>query len=145
MQNERVTGTRKSLLLSLLVLGLVTALVILPSQFRSEAGSRGEGLLERTTVDEGIPDYDIRTSKEGGDIIGDFRVAAKNAIATADLRDGFVRGEEELRASVPTLKVEYNQITRVPELIAPDPLKDPAVMSAATQDRVGTLRNFAKA
>ncbi len=137
-----MAGPRRGVLLTLLILGVITALVVLPSsQFRSTA-TTGKGLIERTSVEEGIPDFDIRTSKEHADTRMDFRQAAQSAVSTADLRDGFVRGEEKLREKVPTLVVDYSETTGVPELIAPDPLKGPAVLTPPTRDRVGTLRNF---
>jgi len=50
MQKRFTAITRKSVLLSLFVLGLIAALIVLPSQFNSEAGSKSlkKGLFERT-------------------------------------------------------------------------------------------------
>ena len=153
MQNERVTGTRKSLLLSLLVLGVVTALVILPSQFRSAAGSQktGDGLFTRTVShDEGLPNFDIRWGKPTAERTGLFakyrEIAGKDASAVADLRDDFVRGEEELRTRIPSLKVEYSDRQLAPEVITPDvwrPEMD-RLTAPSTVKRSEILRNFVK-
>ncbi len=144
MQNSESKRTRRSILLSLAGLALVTAITIVPTQFNMEASSSGDGLIVRTSVEEGIPDFDIRIDKASSGKIMDFRSAARNAVNTADLRDGFVRGEEQLRAKVPTLKIEYSEFLTTPELIAPDPTRGKAVMAPPTNDRVGTLRNFLK-
>src|SRR5687768_1004917 len=122
MQNSSFRETRSGLLLTLFVLGLVTALILVPSQFRSEAGvAKGEGLLGRTVSHESsLPNYDVRTEKSR--IVSDFLVAArqasgKDAAAVANTRDSFVRGEEDLRTRVPSLKIEYNSDIRTPEVI----------------------------
>ena len=152
MQNDRVTGTRQSLLLSLFVLGLVTALVILPSQFRSNAGSQksGDGLLTRTVShEEGLPNFDIRWEKtqDREDAFVKYREAVgKDASAVADLRFDFVRGEDKLRTRVPTLKVEYNDTVRSPEVITPDVWKSQMdrLTAPSTGKRSEILRNFVK-
>ncbi len=147
MQNKSRFEGRSGLLITIFALALVTTLAVLPTQLQWEVNSQGKGFIERTeSHDEALPNFDIREAPtKVEDVLMGFRASAnKNASAIADIRDGFVRGEEELRGRVPTLKVEYSQILRVPELIAPDPLKGRAVMSASTQDRVGTLRGFIK-
>ena len=124
MQNSSLPGTRRGLLLPILILGVVTALTLVPSQFRSEAVSKGEGLFTRTqSADPELPNYDIRTGK--GNEIGDYFASArqsvgKDAVAVADVRDGFTRGEEALRSRIPTVKFEYNEDIRIPEVITPD-------------------------
>jgi hypothetical protein len=152
MQNNRVTGTRRSLLLSLFVLGLVTALVILPSQFRSNAGSQksGDGLFTRTvSQEEGLPNFDIRWEKtqEREDAFVKYReTVGKDASAVADLRYDFVRGEDELRTRIPTLKVEYNDTVRSPEVITPDVWKShiDRLTAPSTGKRSEILRGFVK-
>ena len=55
MQRRKKTETRKGLLLCLFVLGMVTALTILPYQFRSSA-TAPKGLVQRTvSADPDIP------------------------------------------------------------------------------------------
>ena len=122
MQKRSKAEARRSLLLCLFVLGLVTAGVVLPYQFGSAASVKG--LFQKTVShDESLPYYDIRTAK--GDDIADYFVMARNsagkdATTVADIRESFVRGEDALKTSVPTLKVEYNEDIRIPEVIGPD-------------------------
>lgn len=147
MQNKSRFEGRMGLLMTIFALALVTTLAVLPTQFQWEVNSQGKGFIEQTTSHEPeFPDFDIRDSEtKSGDSLIKFRQqAGKDASAIADAREEFVRAEESLRSQVPTLKIEYSKILGVPELIAPDPLKDRAVMSAPTGDRVGTLRGFIK-
>ncbi len=140
-------GDVRRLLLTLFVLAVVTAIVMLPTfQSSASSNSSGEGLVERTTVREpGIEDFDIRTSKADAGTIMEFRSAAGNAARAADLRSKFVAAEAELRQSVPTLKIEYNPIPMMPELIAPDVEQGRAVMTEPSNEKRSTiLRNFAK-
>ena len=145
---KRSTGkARYSLLLTIFILAIVTSIVMVPAFFQSSASSKaGEGLNVRTTVEEeGLDYFDIRVSKKDVPVIMQFRQEANNAVRAADLREQFVDAESALQRRIPTLKVEYNQVTRTPELIAPDPLKGPAVMSGASSEKRSTvLRNFAK-
>src|SRR6186713_439717 len=150
MQNSSLPGTRRGLLLTLFFLGVVTALILVPSQFRSEAVSKGEGLFTRTSsADPGLPNYDIRTGK--GNEIGDYFDSArqsvgKDAVAVADVRDGFVRGEEALRSRIPTVKFEYNEDIRIPEVITPDVWKKSIewLSSPSTAKRANILRDFVR-
>lgn len=150
MQKTNSAETRHGLLLSLVVLGLAAALFALPYQFRSEAVSQsGNGLYEMTTSHEhGIEYYDIRTadSKEASAIIESFRQeAGRSAVDVADIKEDFVKGEQALRQSVPTLKVEYNTDIHVPSVIAPDVKQGRAILTgAARASRAETLRSFIK-
>ena len=147
MQNSSLPGTRRGLLLTLLILGVVTALIVVPSQFRSEAVSKGEGLLTRTSADQGLQNFDIRTEK-GADI-ADYLASArqsvgKDAVAVANVRDGFVRGEDPLRSRIPNVKFEYNTDIRIPEVITPDVWKKSIewLSGPSTTKRADILRNF---
>ncbi len=149
MQNISKAGTRGSLLVSLFVLGLVTALVVLPSQFVSEAVSKGEGLNTRTeSHSDELPNYDIREAK--GDEVENFLLTSrqsvgKGASAVASTREDFVRGEEELRTRVPSLKIEYNTNIQIPEVIGPDVKMGRNFLTGSSGDsRVDILRNFVK-
>src|SRR5687767_3058667 len=128
MQNSSFRETRLGLLITLFSLGLVTTLILIPSQFRSEAGNTGDGLYTRTqSADPSLPNYDIRTEK--GEEIESFlssarQNVAKDASAIADVRDTFVRGEESLRTRLPNVKFEYNETLRRPEVVTPDVWKD---------------------
>lgn len=133
-------------------MGLVAALILLPSRFASEAGNNSKnkkGLIDRTeSHDPGLENYDIRSDKsnKAAEAIVRFRQEeGKTAFAVADTRDEFVSGEIELRRSVPTLKVEYNNDLRIPEVIAPDVKKGNAFLTNASRlKRSEILRNFVK-
>lgn len=146
---KRSTGeARRGLLLTLFILAIVTSVTIVPTFFQSDASTKNNnGLIERTTVEEqGLDYFDIRASKKDAPVIMQFRAETGNALRAADFRDKFVTAESELQRTIPTLKVEYNLVTRTPELIAPDVEKGRAVMtSASTEKRSAVLRNFAKA
>ncbi|MFN0277103.1 MAG: M36 family metallopeptidase [Pyrinomonadaceae bacterium] len=144
---------RRSLLLCLFVLGLVTAIIVVPFYYGSKAASgRTSGLVQKTvSQEEAFPNYDIRMQEEGAiqDILAAYREAAgRNASAVADVRDAFVQGENELRDRVPTLKVDYNMDLRIPEVIAPDATQGRAFLTAParTADRkhADFLINFLK-
>ncbi|MBA3352400.1 MAG: hypothetical protein H0U23_08265, partial [Blastocatellia bacterium] len=150
MQNSSIRDTRFGLLITLFTLGLVTALIFIPSHFRSEAGNTGEGLFTRTnSADPSLPNYDIRTAKEVGldEFFSSARQAVrKDAALIADVRDGFVRGEEDLRSRIPTVKVEYNEDIRTPEVITPDVWKANIewLTPPSSLRRAEILRNFVK-
>jgi hypothetical protein len=133
-------------------LGLVTVVALLPFGFsgdQSKAAAK-QGLFTPTqSADPNLPNYDIRKVK--GEEASSYILSArnsigKNAVAVADVRDGFVRGEEALKARVPDVKFEYNEDIRIPEVITPDVWKDK--MSRLTQpseeNRSDILRRFVK-
>jgi len=122
MQRRFSNDKRSSILLCLLVLGVITALAVLPNFNRSKAGG-GTGLIQRTTsLDADIPKmWDIREDKMGTDELEMYRQRyGRDASFVADIRDRFVRGEEALKQQLPTAKVEYNLDIRTPEVITPD-------------------------
>lgn len=98
------------------------------------------------TRQEGFPNYDIRNDKAAIFALAAYRDASgKTAAEVADVRDEFVAGEEKLRQSVPTLKVEYNSDIRIPEVIAPDVRQGKAFLTTPTnQNRPDVLKNFLK-
>ncbi len=151
MQNCSFSGTRCGLLLTLFVLGVVTALILIPAQFHPAAGvEAGEGLVVRTNShDEALPNYDIRSAKENG--LDEYFAKArqsvgKDAAIVADLRDGFVSGENDLRTRIPSLKVDYNSDIRTPEVITPDVYKAniERLTAPSQMKRSEILRNFVK-
>ena len=135
-------------MLSLVVLGLVAALIALPYQFRSEAGNtpkKGAGLVEKTVShDADLPNYDIREDKSATDKLINFRqTLGRNASQVADIREDFVRGEESLKQTVPSLKIEYNIDIRIPEVISPDVKQGRGFLTGkSTVKRSEILRNF---
>ncbi|HEY0459881.1 MAG TPA: M36 family metallopeptidase [Pyrinomonadaceae bacterium] len=155
MQKNWKAEDRRRLLLCLIILGLTAALFILPHQFSSLAGGKQvkKGLFQQTkSHEDGIENYDIRNeikSEEVGDAFAKYRERlGKDSALVADIRGEFVRGEEELKSRIPTVKVEYNSDIRTPEVITPDVWKDniewlsPA--TSASMKRSEILRNFIK-
>ncbi len=149
MQKSSTAGARNPLLLCVFILGLMAAFVLLPLQFRTEAGGQ-EGLVNRTESHQpGLENYDIRTAKgnDVGEALVKYRqMSGKDAAATADITAGFVRGEEELRTRVPSLKVDYNPELRNPEVITPDVWKAniERLSGSSSLKRSEILRNFVK-
>jgi hypothetical protein len=99
--------TRKGLLFTLIVCGLivVVGLIITPLQFQSEASGKDKkkkGLIERTTShEEGLENYDIREDKSEAaqDALLKFREkSGKDASEIADIREKFVRGKRLCKA-----------------------------------------------
>jgi hypothetical protein len=152
MKKETKAGNHRGILLSLVIFGLVAALIILPNQFRSKAGSQikaGKGLVPKTVShDEKIDYYDIRLDKNADTIesLRKYRESSnKDASAVADVRENFVRGEESLRQKVPTLKINYNDDIQVPEVIAPDVWRGRHFLTAPSGAKHSEiLRNFIK-
>lgn len=148
MQRRFFRDWRSGTLLGLLVLGIVAALVVMPNYFHSKAGVKA-GLLQRTSsLDEGIPKmWDIRESKEGQAELAAIRQrAGKSDALVSDIRDNFKRGEESLRSKMPTVKIEYNNDIRIPEVISPDVYSKNIEWLSGPSDakRADILRNFIK-
>ncbi len=152
MQKKKSGESRWRILGCLLVLGLLAAVIILPNQFVSEAenNSGGEGIIQRTVShDPNLENYDIREDKSDASIeaLLNFRqTSGTDAVAVADVRSDFVSGEDQLRSRIPTLKVEYNQDIRTPEVIGTDVMKATVarLTSPSNAVRSETLRNFIK-
>ncbi|MBS1796329.1 MAG: M36 family metallopeptidase [Acidobacteria bacterium] len=149
MQKNSTAGIRNPILLSLVILGLMAALVIIPSQFRSGAVSKTrKGLVQRTvSQEEGIDNYDIREDKAAADkIIGYRQSQGKDAVAVADIRTEFVRGEAALRQRIPDVKIEYNNDIRIPEVISPNVWRGQIEMltNPSTGKRSDLLRSFVR-
>jgi subtilisin-like proprotein convertase family protein len=149
MNKSNVAATNKSLLLGLIGLGLAAVFILIPTQFRSKASVKGEGLFKQTKSDDpSLPNYDIRIDKvdESANLLSEFRSrAGKNAVNTADAREEFVKGENALRTRMPNLKVEYNEDLKSPEVIGYNTDGRIAFLSSASNEkRAETLRNFIK-
>jgi hypothetical protein len=71
---------------------------------------------------------------------------SRSAASVADVREGFVRGEAELKARLPHAKIEYNLDIRIPEVITPDVWRSKIEFLTPPSDmkRSDTLRNFIK-
>ncbi|HEV7645579.1 MAG TPA: M36 family metallopeptidase [Pyrinomonadaceae bacterium] len=143
MKKRMTADYRGIVLLSLFVLGAVVALTILPYKFQSEAGKKTAWRTE--SFEPGFDNYDIRTDKGAADFIAGARQSAgRSAELVGTVRENFTKGEETLRQSIPTLKVEYNEDIRTPEVIAPDINQGFKTMTGASTGvkNAETLRNF---
>jgi|GEM_PF-503157 len=123
MLKSFAAGNRNGLLLVLFMVAIVAALVILPGQFTSSAGSKGSGLIVRTSAsDDGMPKmWDIREAKGQDENLIQLRQSSgKDASFVADVRDRMVRGEVSFKEANPTAKVEYTTDLRNAEVLTPD-------------------------
>lgn len=149
MQKKWKAEDRMRLLLSFIILGVMAALIYIPSQSRQSAST---GIVQRTTSqDDRLGKmYDIREdlkNEASASALESFRASAgKNAAVIADIRDGFVRGEEELKQRIPHAKVEYNTDIRTPEVITPDVYRSKIefLTQPSNRSRVEVLRDFIK-
>ncbi|MCA1589719.1 MAG: M36 family metallopeptidase, partial [Acidobacteria bacterium] len=108
----------------------------------------GAGLFHPTSShDPEIENYDIRTDKKAIDKVAAFRSSMKKSASdAAEVRDSFNLAEAELKARIPTLKIEYNQAARIPEVIAPDVKRGRAMLSSPSNGkRSDVLKGFLKA
>jgi len=147
---ERITSeTRWRVLACLFVLGLITAVLVLPYSFSTKAAGQ-KGLFTRTTVDDGLPKmWDIREAKgqEYSDALLNFRQSVgKDSAMVADIRADFARGEEIFKQNHPTAKVEYNTDIRIPEVMTPDVYRSQIefLTSPSGEKRTDILRGFLK-
>jgi hypothetical protein len=90
--------------------------------------------------------YDIRLdkSKAAQETISDFRQqSGKSDAHIAAIRQQMKTAEENLRKSVPLLKVEYNEDLKIPETIGPDVTKGTGFLTAPSiAQRPDILRDF---
>jgi hypothetical protein len=141
--NASHASTRRTVI-CLLILTIITAAITLPIALRTVAS---KGLVSRTeSHNSNLPNYDIRTDKAAVATVASIRSRSGiNAVAVADVRDEFVRGEAKLRESVPTLKVDYNGDIRIPEVIGPDVKQGRAFLtSSSSAKRSDILIGFLK-
>ncbi|MGD9561631.1 MAG: M36 family metallopeptidase [Pyrinomonadaceae bacterium] len=147
MVQLEIAESRRNILLSLGVLGVITAVILMPFLFGVEAGRKtsGKGLftIGRSHEDD-LPNYDIRTDKTAFEKLAVYRNSLnRSASEVADRRDDLVRGEAALRSSVPTLKIEYSPEMRTPEVIAPDASMGPAFLARPTAKKKSqALKSF---
>jgi hypothetical protein len=129
--------------------GAVAALTILPYTFHSEAGNSKRGVWRTESHEPGYDNYDIRLDKNA-DASQFITSARQSGGASGELvetaRQNFVKGEENLRRKVPTLKIEYNEDIRIPEVIAPDINRGVASLTGPSTGikNAEILRNFIK-
>lgn len=132
------------------IIAAIVGFILLPNGPNSMAGNEehGDGLVTMSrSEDDKLPNYDIRTDKTAYEKLASFRTnLGRDASATADVRDDFARAAAKLKAKVPTLKVEYNQDLRIPEVIAPDVTMGRAFLTSSSKEKHSLmLADFLKA
>jgi len=133
-------------------LGFITAIIAVPFQFGTSAASeKKSGLYVRTeSGNDGLAKmWDIReqSGDEFTEALARFRqTVGMDATRVADVRDGFVRGEQTFRQQHPGAKVEYNLDIRTPEILTPDVYEQSVrwLTSPTTANRATVLRDFIK-
>lgn len=123
MTGRFAAETRLSIIAIFCVLGAVTALILVPFYSKSTAGAKEPPFDKPAASKPAIENFDIRENPQKGteEQLAQFRQrAGKGASVVDEIRSDFVRGEGELRAKIPTLKVEYNSDIRTPEVIGTD-------------------------
>ncbi len=144
MSSTALAGSWRNAVLCLFTFALITAAFVLPHR---QGISAAQGMFTQTkSHDTELPNYDIRTDKTAFEKLTAFRTSAgKSAFDVADARDAFVLGEKKLRLTVPTLKVDYNDDIRIPEVIGPDVKQGRAFLtSPSTAKRSNILIDFLK-
>ncbi len=142
-----VSASTRTVILTIGVLSFATFIAVAPAFFETNASKAFSGTDDVThSWDAKIPNYDIRTDKRAFAELAAFRASQnKSAAEVADIRDAFVRGEEKLKQSVPSLKVEYSPDIETPEVIGPDVKQGEAFLTeASSSKRSDVLLNFLK-
>lgn len=130
-------------LISLFVLFIVTAILVFPSQMGFQAGSSAP--LAIHTDDAVLETYDIRTDKAARETMSIFREdSGRLGSDIADIRERSAAGEEQLRARVPDLVVQYSTHLRLPELIGTDVWAETRskLTGVSTRNRGQIVRDF---
>ena len=144
IQHNRTESFRKGIA-PLFAIAALTFALSTPFLFGTSAS---KGLIARTeSHDAELPNYDIRTDKGAVEKLLAFRLnSGRSAADTADVRDDFATGEKRLRRSIPTLKVEYNDDIRIPEVIGTDTASVRAFLTpASAEKRPDALKRFLSA
>ena len=136
------------LLIGITGLFLIAGLVFSTGSFRSYAvANPSSGLTKGTgSHNPALENYDIRKDKNASDKLASMRGRLnRNAAEVANVTDRFAVGEAALKAKVPSLKVEYNPTSRVPEVITPGKQLGRSFLAGQTgRSRAESLRSFAK-
>jgi hypothetical protein len=95
---------------------------------------------------ESLSDYDIRLdeSVEAREVVSEFaRQSGKTASAIASDRKTALAAETKLRGARKSLKIEYNEDLRIPEVVSPDFAQKTDFLTAPTGDsRAAALKDF---
>ncbi|HEY2848079.1 MAG TPA: M36 family metallopeptidase, partial [Pyrinomonadaceae bacterium] len=116
-----MSKARKSLLV-VSIFALLSTVAFLSLRSAPTNAQKKAGLSRPTgSHDDGLENYDIRTDKNAGESIATFRGRAQRpAESITAVRDRQESGIETLRRRTPSLKVDYSETLRVPEVIGPD-------------------------
>ena len=141
MSHKNYSKHRVSISLSVAVALFASAMLYAPAFFSSRASGRSTAVNHKA-----LENYDIRLDTKAANKMAGFRArSGRNAVAVADVRDEFVRGESALKQRVPTLRVQYNDRLQIPEIIGPDPTKGRgSLVGQINSSRAETLRGFAR-
>lgn len=131
--------------------GLAALLTFIPTEFGSQAGStpRPKSAFPITRSEEpGLENYDIR--QDQNEEAKQYRDMSRSSLRmsadrVAKTRKDFHEGETQLRQSVPTLTVEYNEDIVIPEVISPD-VNSTATLTGPSNGikNAEVLRNFVR-
>jgi Zinc metalloprotease (elastase) len=141
MSHKNYSKHRVSISLSVAVALFASAMLYAPAFFSSRASGRSTAVNHKA-----LENYDIRLDTKAANKMAGFRArSGRSAVAVADARDEFVRGESALKQRVPTLRVQYNDRLQIPEIIGPDPTKGRgSLVGQINSSRAETLRGFAR-
>ena len=136
---------RRNFILSFAALGLIGAFAAaLPLQTARQAAIQDTDDATRSHKIN-FENYDIRQDQSAAEKINAFRRAANTNLELINAERQKMRAAEtDLRRRVPTLKVEYSEDLRQPEVIAPDVTLGKAFLTAASAGKYSeNLRAFA--
>jgi len=145
MHKREHADRKRSVLALIALLGIGIALIAIPGYFRSLASSEKGLLTIPGNRNETLPKmYDIRQDKSQAEKLERYRIdTGHNLAEVSESRQGFTRGIDKLKTSVPKLKVEYNNDIRIPELISADMQSVPTFLTGpSSQKRVDILKSF---
>jgi hypothetical protein len=147
MNKSDLQTERRALLISLATLGLIMALIVLPSQFRSTASINVQESAQIEDQENLFPNYDIRTDKSAVTTLADFRARAGfSEVAANSQRMRSLAAETNLRKRLPALRVEYSAELHVPEVISTVVTDDTnSLQRSKSGNRPGVLESFLKA
>jgi hypothetical protein len=142
MKKNTAAKRQRKVLILIVTIGLMTALAGAPALLFRSSSAAGESAPQ--TRRDKLENYDIRTDKEAVKNIAAFRAqAGKDTSSARQARQTMKEAEDVLRRSVPTLKVEYNEDLKAPEVITPNAaLGKNFLTEASTAGRADILRRY---
>ena len=116
------SATVRTLIVLFVVASMLFAVSMLPTLFSSNAENRVDAGATDDRAEHGLPNFDIRSQADAeSDTLASLRGSAgRDASNVAAIRQEIARGEENLRAGLPEVVVEYDGRLGIPEVISPD-------------------------